>query len=212
MIVLGCGPLFSRRHPTRTSLHTLASIAALVLLALPAGAVTTVFLDFESLADGEFVTSQFAADGITFSNAVTLVAGASLNEIDFPPSSGTHVISGLGAGALTIQFSSLADSVALNIISFDHATVSYFDASNALILSNGVGPNLGFATATGTPSGLAIAKVTVANADGNANFLVLDNVIVRLDDRQTPPIPEPSAFLTMTCGLLTVAASLRRRT
>jgi len=53
--------------------------------------------------------------------------------------------------------------------------------------------------------------VTVANADGNAQSLVLDNLIVRLDVPETPAVPEPSAFLAMACGLVTVAASLRRR-
>jgi hypothetical protein len=195
----------------RTPLHTLASLLAPVLLALPAGAVTTVFLDFESLADTEPVTTQFAADGITFGNAVALTAGMSLNEIDFPPSSGTDVISGFGSGPLTISFLQPADSVQLNLVSAGQVTLSYFDASNALILSNSTGSFLGVPIVTGTPAGLAIAKMTLANAGGNADTFTVDNLLVRLDDREIPPIPEPSAFLAMACGLVTVGASLRRR-
>jgi len=69
----------------------LAALVATFSLSLPAGAVT-VGIDFESLAELEVVTTQFAAQDITFSNATTLVAGSLLNEIDFPPTSGTHVI------------------------------------------------------------------------------------------------------------------------
>ena len=194
----------------RTALHALASLVALVLLALPAGAVTLVFLDFESLSDLEEVTTQFAASGITFTNTRALTAGQSLNEIDFPPSSGTDVISGLGSGPLTIHFSQPADSVQLNLVSNGFVTLSFFDASDALILSYTTSSPLGVPISTGSPAGLAIAKMTLANAGGDADTFTVDNLLARLDDR-TPPIPEPSAFLAMACGLATVATSLRRR-
>lgn len=190
----------------------LASLVATLSLSLPAGAVTTVGIDFESLAELEGVTTQFAAQGITFANAQVLVAGSLLNEIDFPPSSGTRVITGLGAGPITIAFAQPAESVRVDFVSADMATLRYFDSSNVLISQTGIGPNLGspnFAGLTSFPA--KIAKVTVANADGNANALVLDNLIVRLDVPETPAVPEPSAFLAMACGLVTVAASLRRR-
>src|SRR5258708_10007966 len=55
-----------------------------------AAAAASSVIDFETLTDGVAVTTQFA--GLTFSDATVLVAGASLNEIDFPPHSGTHVV------------------------------------------------------------------------------------------------------------------------
>ena len=189
----------------------LATLVAFVSFSLPAGAAT-VGIDFESLADLEVVTTQFAGQGITFGNARVLVAGASLNEIDFPPSSGTHVITGIGAGPITIVFAQPAESVSIDFVSADMGKMSYFDSANVLLGQTAIGPNLGspnFAGFTTFPG--KIAKVTVANADGNADVLVLDNVIVRLDVQEVPAVPEPSAFLAMACGLVTVAASLRRR-
>jgi len=102
--------------------------------------------------------------------------------------------------------------VRVDFVSADLATLRYFDSSNVLLNQIGIGPNLGvpdFAGFNTFPG--KIAKVTVANADGNAQSLVLDNLIVRLDVPETPAVPEPSAFLAMACGLVTVAASLRRR-
>ena len=44
---------------------------ALGLGAAPAGAATLA-LDFESLASGELVTTQFQSEGVVFANAVTV--------------------------------------------------------------------------------------------------------------------------------------------
>src|ERR1035437_846057 len=59
-------------------------------------------LDFESLTSLEVVTTQFP--GLTFSNTITLTAGISLNELDFPPRSGVNVVSDDG-GPISILFS-----------------------------------------------------------------------------------------------------------
>jgi hypothetical protein len=66
-----------------------------------------VAIDFETLADSETVTNQFA--GLTFSNSKALSAGISLNEFEFPPRSGANVVLDDG-GAISITFASLAQS------------------------------------------------------------------------------------------------------
>ena len=81
-------------------------VALFVLIPAPLRA-DSIALDFESLTDGEFVTTQFP--GLTFSNAIVLTAGVSVNELEFPPQSGNHMISDID-GRLSISFGTLATS------------------------------------------------------------------------------------------------------
>src|SRR5437870_13433610 len=62
-----------------------------------------VVLDFEGLPDGTILTNQYSA--ATFSNAIILTAGISLNEFEFPPRSGVSVVSD-NDGPMSILFSS----------------------------------------------------------------------------------------------------------
>ncbi|MBV8732701.1 MAG: hypothetical protein JO336_23060, partial [Acidobacteriia bacterium] len=72
----------------------------MVPILLPAEAVT---LDFEGYPDSTILTNQYL--GVTFSNAIVLTAGISLNELEFPPHSGMNVASDNG-GPLSILFAS----------------------------------------------------------------------------------------------------------
>lgn len=65
------------------------------------GAANATVIDFESLSDGTSVDNTYA--GITFSNAMVLSAGISLNEFEFPPFSGQNVAYDNG-GAIRINF------------------------------------------------------------------------------------------------------------
>lgn len=69
-----------------------------------------LLINFESVADniglGITVTNQFSAQGVTFTNATALTAGLSLNEIDFPPHSGTTVVSNINNAVLRLDFAS----------------------------------------------------------------------------------------------------------
>ena len=56
-------------------------------------------LDFEALPDGTRLTNQYP--GVSFLNTASiLVAGISLNEFEFPPHAGSHVVMDLGGGDL----------------------------------------------------------------------------------------------------------------
>ena len=106
-------------------------ILCLVLLT-PAWADT---LDFESLADLDPVTNQFA--GLTFSNTIALASGAiggSLAEFEFPPMSGDVVVSDDFA-PITIDF----DAPVTNFRGFFTyvvpLTLEAFDASDSLVAS-----------------------------------------------------------------------------
>lgn len=114
-------PLFSTAHLSRT-LQVAAGL--LCCLHLQASSIT---LDFENLTDLEAVDSQF--EGLSFQNAIALATGISLNELEFPPRSGSVVISDDGA-PITILFSSPVPSVSGSFTYTTPLTLTAFDAAN----------------------------------------------------------------------------------
>jgi hypothetical protein len=180
----------------------LVALAAILVSPRPARAG---FIDFETLGLDEFVTNQFASDGVLFGNAVTLVAGISLNEIDFPPSSGSNVISGLGSGPLTADLISEVSHVSFQITTANVARVRYFDASAVLLGEVLVDPNLGGHTLVSFDSP-GIASVSIGSqANSSAFFLTVD------DFGFSGSVPEPSTLALMICGGLPLAAARFRR-
>src|SRR3954469_10391595 len=97
-----------------------------VALAIPSTVLATT-INFDSLSDSEAVTNQFA--GVTFSNAIALTAGISLNEFDFPPRSGNNVVSDDG-GAMSITFASPLSNFG-GYFTYDHMlTIEAFNTAH----------------------------------------------------------------------------------
>jgi hypothetical protein len=187
-------------------------LALFTILAL-APQASAALIDFESLAVDEFVTDQFAAEGATFGNAVTLVAGISLNEIDFPPSSGTHVISGLDFGPLVANLPLGASHVSLQITTGVEAAVRFYDSLFALLGESLVAANLGGTTLVSFDSASPISTVEVGDSMlGSAFFLTVDD-FEAVGQAQAAQVPEPSILGLMAVGLVPLAAAgvTRRR-
>ena len=195
---------------TRISLRTAAFLCAAALASANVHA-SPVTIDFEVLADGATVTTQFA--GVSFSNAIALQAGFSLNELDFPPHSGSVVISDEG-GPMTLLFSSPVTQVSafftyvapLTLTAWDAFDVSLgsvlsaFSTNAALSGDSGSVPNefLELAFASG------IAKLTVSGDAGGGSF-VLDDLSFT---PTTLPVPEPA---TAALTAIALAGLLARR-
>src|SRR5207244_4503963 len=89
--------------PRRLVMRTLPPylcLCLLLVLASPARLIADpIVIDFEGLQDGTILSNQYS--GVTFSNAIILTAGISLNEFEFPPLSGTNVASGISRVIIT---------------------------------------------------------------------------------------------------------------
>src|SRR5690349_13625544 len=114
------------RNVTRISTSGTLLFSSLLLLFLQKAHLGAAILDFEGLADGELITSQFP--GLTFSNSVALQAGVGLNEFEFPPVSGNTVISDDG-GLISIMFATPVTSVSAYFTYLVPLTLRAFDKS-----------------------------------------------------------------------------------
>lgn len=180
------------------------------------GTAQALTIDFETLTDSESVTTQYA--GVTFSNATVLTAGISLNELEFPPHSGTNVVFDDG-GPMSLAFSSPMSDFDAYFTYAEPLTLSFYNSSNALegtdtsaFSSNtalsgdpGSSPNelLGFASAQG------FSKVVIAGDPAGGSF-VMDDVTAT----PVPAVPEPGTLVLLGTGLIGMArfASKKRET
>lgn len=175
------------------------SLVLCLLLAPSPGSATVI--DFESLPDSVAVTSQFAAQGVTFENAVALTAGFSLNEVDFPPHSGLRVVGDDGNGPLRFTFAAPVDQFSAWFTFGSGFTVSGFDGMGALL-----GSFSSMATSNLGTSDLFIFNFNDASRiDISPAFpatLVMDDLTFVLDQEG---LPEPGTLGLLGVGLLGLA-------
>jgi uncharacterized protein (TIGR03437 family) len=136
-------------------------------------------LNFESLNDGAAVTTQFS--GVTFSNAQTLTAGFSLDELEYPAHSGKNVITD-NAGPITLSFSSVISAFSGYFTHSNPITVAAFDGGGNQIASTSSSKNNAAVSGDGTPPNellslneASIAKVVITGAPAG-NSVVADDL------------------------------------
>lgn len=175
----------------------------------PQSAQAQSTIDFEGLPDSTTLATQIP--GLTFSNAVVLTSGITLNEFETPPRSGSNVAGDDGA-PMQIVFDSpvaLASafftySVPLTLTAFDGAgnvvaTVQSLFSSN-LALSGVAGSSPNERIDVGVATGFS--RLVIAGDAGGASFV--------FDDLSVSAVPEPSTLATLLFGLGVLATSRRR--
>lgn len=184
-----------------------------LLISGPAHAIT---IDFEALTELDSVTTQFS--GVTFSNATVLTSGSTLNEFEFPPSTGLNVVFDDG-GAMQIDFSTAALTVsgrftyseALTLTAFDSllspvATVNSLFGSN-LALSGEAGSSANELLSLSFAGGISRVMIT-GNALGGS--FTLDDFTYTTGEILPPPpppppppgegVPEPASLILVALG------------
>jgi hypothetical protein len=140
-------------------------------------------LTFEGYLDGTILTNQFI--GTTFSNAIILSAGITLNEFEFPPL-GTNAASDNG-GPMTVTFTRPVRGFAGYFTYGVPLTIQALGASNNVVASQNspYSDNEAQSGASGSQpnellqvtSGASIYKVVITGGAQGSSF-TLDNAIV----------------------------------
>jgi len=180
-------------------------IAASLLTAswLSCGHASALVLNFDTLADLEAVTQQYAGAGVSFQNATALTAGFSLNEGEFPPRSGQNVLFDDGGG-MTIMFSPGVFDVGGYFTYVVPLTLHAYDGGGALLgsLASAFQSNLAVSGDPGSSPNefleLAttrqIARLTISGDPGGSSFVLDDLTISRA-------LPEPSSLALIALGM-----------
>lgn len=187
----------------RSVIHRTLRFVVPLLFLWPFSAKAGV-IDFEGLSDGTAVTTQYS--GLTFLNGIILTSGISLNEFEFPPHSGSNVVSDDG-GALSILFNSpvtnvsayLTYSVPVTLTALDSQghqlgfIMSIFSSNLTLSGQPGSSPNELLQVSFDTP----IVNVTFTGDAAGGSF-ALDDLTYTV---ATSGVPEPHCLWLVAGGL-----------
>jgi len=169
-------------------------------------------IDFDALSDSDVVTNQFS--GLTFSNAIVLTSGISLNEYEFPPYSGSNVISDDG-GPITITFTNLMADVGAYFTYLTALDLSFYDNLDAVVgtASSVYSANMALSGDTGSlPNeylhlnwNAGISKLVITGDLAGYSFTMDDLTMTPV----TNSAPEPATIILLLCGLMGIAIKKR---
>ena len=183
----------------------------LVLLASPIHAAP-IFIDFENLNEFDEIGGLLGPD-VTFSNALVLTAGSSLNDLDFPPHSGANAAIDLG-GPMRLDFAATISSFSAYFTYVAPLSLQFFDASSNLlgVVSSLLSENY---TSSGNAANELLmgafagtAYLTITGLSSGGSFVMDDLSFETMD---LAPIPEPSTLLLIGSGLAALGYRKRRR-
>jgi len=155
-------------------------------------------IDFEGLSDLEIVTTQFSGMGVTFTDATILTSGLSLNQFEFPPHSGTHVVFD-DFGPITLTFSVPMQQVSGFFTYFAPLTLTAFNlgGSPVAVSSSIFTSNLAL---SGDPGSSPNEFLQVAHMGGISTLFISADPSggsFTLDDLKITPVPEPASLFLL---------------
>jgi hypothetical protein len=171
----------------------------------------SVTIDFENLSDSTVVGSAYASSGVIFTNAVIATAGVSLNELEFPPHSGSNVVVDSG-GAITLTFLTPISSFSGFFTYAFPLTLEGFGSSNQLLVTVNSLFSTNFVSSGNQPNELiqfnfpgGIDSVTITGDPLGSSFA--------LDDASftTAVTPEPGSVSLLFTGIALALVIGRRK-
>lgn len=172
-----------------------------------AGPVTTI--NFEQYSEYTQITNQYAGEGVTFTNALQLVA-PNYDYFDFPPTSGNGVITNDPGDPITATFSVPVNSVSGFYADPYGVVVTAYNAANGVLGTFDGAGIIGADNEFTISSSSDIAYITISDLYGIPDDETVDDLSYSFTST-TPVIPEPGSFVLLGTGLLSMAGALRRK-
>src|ERR1035438_6699755 len=184
--------------------------ALAVFVACTVASAGSITIDFESLSEGDVVTNQYSSLGVLVGGSPEIfTAGSMLNEIDFPPHSGTNVLVDVG-GPITFTFASPVLSVGGYFTYTTWLTLEAFSPTGTLLqtAASSSGANFG-----GPGSNEFIGFTSAAGDIGS--FLIIGDPLgssFTLDDlTYTTPEPSSGILMIIASAMLICFLGIKRR-
>ncbi len=177
-----------------------------VLFILGTTPVMATFLNFEDLSDLTPVNDFYAAYGIHFQNTISLTAGFSLNEFDYPPSSGSVAI-GDNFAPIQITFDNPMENLFGNFTYGSQLTFTAYDQFGSLIGSF-INPGISNLGNTQLISLNFIGVSSLVIAGETVNSYIMDDFNF---NPSSAPVPEPTTLVLLGGGLLGLVRVVRKR-
>ena len=175
------------------------SLVTLALAAIPAQAATII--DFEGLADSTPIGTTYSALGITFTNALVITAGISLNELEFPPTSGQNAVIDNG-GPIQLAFASPVSSFFAYFTYASPLTLTAYDSANDVLTSAVSAFSQNFVSSGNPPDesisltySTGIDHITIAGDPAGGSFVMDDVTFNTSISSGGPSTPEPRTLL-----------------
>lgn len=201
--------LFEHREPdkkmiSKTSCFRCAVIAILLWTASATNSTHATTIDFESFNDNTSLADQIT--GISFTDATVFTAGVSLNEFDFPPSSGMNVVAsglaGAGSGILSMTFDTAMSKVGGFFTFADQLSLQAFDLNHNLLGSTqSVASNV---LGSWEDLSISLSGISYLTITGASQF-TLDDLTF-----EAQPVPEPATLLLFASGVLMYAVARKK--
>ncbi len=187
---------------------------AFVALAVMAQGATASTVNFDGVADQTSITTQFA--GVTFSNTIVLSAGGSLNELDFPPRSGSNVAVDSG-GPIQLVFDAdqsffeayFTYAVQLTLTGYGAGGAQLITSTSQFTSNVASGGDPGSAPNERIQWSMDGLRRVVIQGDASGSSFVMDDVTFR--SAATAPVPEPGTLWLAMTGAAFLFFFMRRR-
>lgn len=190
-------------------------LAAPIQVGIGAFSASATVIDFNAIADEFPITTQFAAQGVTFSGGIYGMTNS--GDIAFFPASGgviasNWLYSGSAHGPMPITLTFAAPVFRLGFLTEvnagDTTTISTFSnatpTGSVSLLSGGLG-----AVFFGVEDLAGFNSITIDVTGGENHFIGLDDL--RFESGAITEVPEPATLLSLAAGLALFALGRRAR-
>jgi hypothetical protein len=182
---------------------------AALLFSVSIAEASSIKLDFEGFPDLTTLTNQYP--DLTFSNAVVLSSGLSLNEFEYPPNSGSNVVVDDGS-AIKIEFGTPISSFGGYFTYASAVTLKAFGADSVELASITSAFNTNYIDDPDPSSipneflqvvAFGIKSIIISGDVAGSSFALDDVVYAR--PTLPPPVPEPGISLLLVVSALAAA-------